>query len=109
MNYWPYIESDKWRNSPVRLAELAEANNRCRICFRPGSKASPIEAHHATYIHLGCEERGELLAICRDCHEEVTSFFVGASTNGDVPAVPTSLRFATRAFPSSIRPGNKRS
>lgn len=74
MNYWPYIESDKWRNSPVRLAELAEANNRCRICFRPGSKASPIEAHHATYIHLGCEERGELLAICRDCHEEVTSF-----------------------------------
>lgn len=74
MNYRRHIASERWRNSPARLAELEEANNRCRICFRPGTKASPIEAHHATYIHLGCEERGELLAICRDCHEEVTSF-----------------------------------
>ncbi|MHC2624001.1 hypothetical protein ACVIW2_006033 [Bradyrhizobium huanghuaihaiense] len=74
MNYWHYIASEKWRTSPVRLAELQEAEHRCRICFSPGTEASPIEAHHATYIHLGCEQRGELLAICRDCHEEVTSF-----------------------------------
>lgn len=74
MDYRRHIASEKWRTSPVRLAELDEAKDRCRICFRLGTKASPIEAHHATYIHLGCEERGELLAICRECHEEVTSF-----------------------------------
>ncbi|WP_375157796.1 hypothetical protein [Bradyrhizobium sp. RDT46] len=74
MNYWRHIASERWRNSPVRLAELKEAGNRCRICFRPGTKASPIEAHHATYMHLGREQRGELLAVCRDCHEEVTTF-----------------------------------
>jgi hypothetical protein len=74
MNYRFHIASMKWRNSPARLAELTAAENRCRVCFKPGTAQSPIEAHHATYAHLGNEKLGELLAICRECHEEVTSF-----------------------------------
>lgn len=73
MNYWHHIASEKWRKSPARLTELAEAGNRCRICFRFGTTASPLEAHHATYARLGKEALGDLLAVCHDCHVDVTS------------------------------------
>jgi hypothetical protein len=71
--YRHYIASEKWRNSPARLTELAEASNRCRVCFAKGTKASPLEAHHATYERLGKEAIGDLLAVCHDCHVKITS------------------------------------
>lgn len=60
-----------------RLAELDGAKGRCRICFGTASDGWPLEVHHATYERLGCEAVGDLLAICGDCHREVTSFLRG--------------------------------
>jgi 5-methylcytosine-specific restriction endonuclease McrA len=74
LNYRHHIASEKWRSSPARLAELAAANNRCRLCFAAGAKGSPLEVHHATYERLGREALGDLLALCHDCHVKVTSF-----------------------------------
>lgn len=68
-----YIASEKWRNSPARLTELAAAVNRCRICFRKGTAESPLEVHHATYERIGNEALGDLVALCHDCHDDVTS------------------------------------
>jgi hypothetical protein len=69
MRYRTYIASDKWRNNPVRLAELAEAKNRCRICFDAGTARSPLEVHHATYRRLGREIVGDLIALCGLCQD----------------------------------------
>jgi hypothetical protein len=70
MNYVSYMASHRWRTHPVRLAELQSAAGRCRVCF----EQSPLEAHHATYTRLGCEAVGDLLAVCRPCHVEITTF-----------------------------------
>ncbi|WP_213740421.1 hypothetical protein [Bradyrhizobium sp. dw_411] len=72
-NYRHYIASDKWRNSPARLAELAASKDRCRLCFEKGTAAAPLEAHHATYERIGDEAIGDLTALCHRCHVEVTS------------------------------------
>jgi hypothetical protein len=74
MSYETFISSEKWRKSPVRLAELDSAGNRCRICFDEAEAGSPIEVHHATYERLGREAIGDLLALCGRCHREVTCF-----------------------------------
>jgi len=72
-NYRHYIASDKWRNSPARLAELAASKNRCRLCFDKGTAAAPLEVHHATYENIGNEALGDLIALCHECHVVVTS------------------------------------
>jgi hypothetical protein len=71
--YLQYIASEKWRNSPARLAEIAEAHNRCRLCFRRATAAAPLEVHHATYRRMGAECRGDLVALCHECHDKTTS------------------------------------
>jgi 5-methylcytosine-specific restriction endonuclease McrA len=72
-SYRHYIASEKWRNSPARLTELSEANNRCRLCFEKGSAAAPLEVHHVTYERMGEEALGDLVALCHGCHVDVTS------------------------------------
>ena len=71
--YRHYIASEKWRHSPARLTELEESRNRCRLCFRKGTAAAPLEVHHASYDRLGAEALGDLVALCHECHDKVTS------------------------------------
>jgi len=73
MDYQAYITSSAWRNSPARQAELKAAGYRCRICYRPGTEVE-LQVHHRTYERLGCELPGDLLCVCAECHDEVTSF-----------------------------------
>ncbi len=42
--------------------------------FAEAEPGFPIEVHHATYERLGREAVGDLLALCRRCHREVTCF-----------------------------------
>lgn len=69
--YQTYIASAAWRDSRVRIAEFVAAGHRCRICNAEGAEAG-LEAHHRTYVRLGREEPGDLLAVCRDCHRVIT-------------------------------------
>lgn len=71
MNYHDYIASHRWRTNEARLRELAMAGGKCRLC---SSEAPPLEAHHRDYVNLGDEQDGDLVALCGECHREVTSF-----------------------------------
>jgi hypothetical protein len=70
MNYESYIASHRWRTNPARLREMALADGKCRLC----SGEQPLEAHHRDYGNLGNERDGDLVALCGECHHEVTCF-----------------------------------
>jgi hypothetical protein len=72
MDYQAYITSSAWRNSPARLAELRAAGFRCRICNRPDTEVE-LQVHHRTYERLGRERPSDLLCVCAECHDEITS------------------------------------
>lgn len=72
--YEKYISSGRWRSNPARVREMSNAGNRCRVCGAQGSTSSPLEAHHSTYERLGRETDGDLIAVCRECHHEITCF-----------------------------------
>jgi hypothetical protein len=74
MQYDEYIGSAAWRTNPVRLREFEAARFECRLCPAAASDGVPLEAHHRTYERFGCEAEGDLTALCRECHREVTSF-----------------------------------
>jgi hypothetical protein len=65
--YEAHICSTAWKNSAARLAELAAAGFRCRICNR-GREEVRLEVHHRTYRNFGCELVGDLTTLCGDCH-----------------------------------------
>ncbi|WP_050990947.1 hypothetical protein [Bradyrhizobium genomosp. I (2014)] len=71
MNYRRYIVSDAWRSNNERLRELKVAGGHCRLCFEAATECSPLQVHHATYLRLGCEARGDLIALCAHCHRDV--------------------------------------
>lgn len=68
MDYASYIASHRWRTNAARLRELAVAQGKCRLC----SREQPLEAHHRDYDNLGNERDGDLVALCGECHHEVT-------------------------------------
>jgi hypothetical protein len=74
MTYSEYISSPAWRNSPARLREFEAARYECRLCPAAASDGITLEAHHRTYERFGCEADGDLTALCRECHRDVTSF-----------------------------------
>lgn len=73
MNYIRYFSSKLWRNNPVRLREFAAAGFQCRLCPNSQANGHVLEAHHRTYVRIGCEIDGDLTALCRECHKGVTS------------------------------------
>jgi hypothetical protein len=72
-HYPTYMASDAWYESPARLEALRSAGFRCRICNAHSSQL-PLQAHHRTYERLGAELPDDLTALCKLCHDEVTSF-----------------------------------
>jgi hypothetical protein len=70
MNYESYIASHRWRTNAARVRELAVAQGKCRLC----SGEQPLEAHHRDYDNLGDERDSDLVALCGECHREVTCF-----------------------------------
>jgi hypothetical protein len=74
MKYDEYIASAAWRTNPVRLREFEAARFECRLCPAGVATGSALEAHHRIYERFGCEADGDLTALCRACHHEVTSF-----------------------------------
>jgi 5-methylcytosine-specific restriction endonuclease McrA len=74
MDYVNYIASSLWRNNRARVRELETTGGKCRLCSAPDAAVGPLEAHHRDYDNLGNEQDGDLVALCGECHREVTSF-----------------------------------
>ena len=74
MQYDKYIGSAAWRTNPARLREFEAARFECRLCPAAASDGITLEAHHRTSERFGCEADGDLTALCRECHRDVTSF-----------------------------------
>lgn len=64
MPYAEYLMTEHWRR--VRDGAIARAENRCQLCYRHG----PLNAHHRTYLRVGCELDMDLVVLCRGCHEK---------------------------------------
>ena len=65
VDYKTYITSLEWKNNSARRDVLYKDNYQCRMC----KSSVGIEVHHITYKNLGNEHIGDLVTLCRDCHE----------------------------------------
>lgn len=63
--YDTYLRSQTWKAR--RLAVLKRAGRGCEECGKTGV---PRDVHHITYTRIGDEPLDDLLALCRDCHQE---------------------------------------
>lgn len=65
MPYSDYLQSAHWQDK--RTGAIRRAGGRCQRCGNAGR----LDVHHSTYARLGCEADGDLVALCRACHEDV--------------------------------------
>jgi 5-methylcytosine-specific restriction endonuclease McrA len=64
MPYQEYLLTPEWQER--RKAQLERADYRCQVCNTGKSK---LHVHHRTYERRGNEAPGDLLVLCRECHE----------------------------------------
>lgn len=64
IEYNKYLKSAKWKAK--RGAAIDKAGNKCQRCGYPAYK---LEVHHLSYEHLFDEPPGDLLVVCKSCHE----------------------------------------
>jgi hypothetical protein len=66
VNYRQHLESHYWQR--LRAYKCIAASWKCEEC---GCQAGlTLELHHPTYDPLGYEEIGDVVALCRKCHEK---------------------------------------
>lgn len=65
MPYKQYLTTPHWK--AVRARAIRQADGECRLC---GSTRRLI-AHHQNYDFVGCEESGDVIAICNGCHDKI--------------------------------------
>jgi hypothetical protein len=63
MPYGRYLETSHWW--AVREEALERAGNRCQVC----NQQTRLQVHHRTYVNRGDEQHGDVIVLCRDCHE----------------------------------------
>ena len=72
MPYPDYLLTREWRRR--RSAALRRAGFRCQVC----NAAGPIlDVHHRTYERRGAEDAGDLIVLCRLCHEKYHNVLKG--------------------------------
>jgi hypothetical protein len=60
-----------WMN--LREQALAKANHECRCCPASSDKGYRLELHHRHYDTFGNENLDDVIVLCRQCHEAITS------------------------------------
>ncbi len=63
MPFEEYRRTPEWRSRRNRV--LLRAGNRCELC---GTRER-LDVHHRTYERYGEEQLGDLIALCRSCHQ----------------------------------------
>jgi 5-methylcytosine-specific restriction endonuclease McrA len=65
-DYATYLVSPQWR-ARARAA-FQRAGHRCQVC-NADRWFGPLNVHHRTYERLGDEAPGDLIVLCRHCHD----------------------------------------
>lgn len=63
VDYYTYIQSEKWYKGYARLATIKRDNSRCVMC-----NLQSLTVHHITYERLGNESIDDLVVLCTACH-----------------------------------------
>jgi 5-methylcytosine-specific restriction endonuclease McrA len=61
--YRDYLRTFHWRRT--RDLTLERAGHRCALC----PSTSTLSVHHRSYARLGYEQPGDLIVLCKDCHD----------------------------------------
>lgn len=64
MPYTEYLQTREWQHK--RKQALALASHRCQTC---GAKDVTLHVHHKTYERRGEELPGDLMVLCKACHD----------------------------------------
>ncbi len=64
----------------VRSRTLRRARGCCELC----KDKAAVQAHHTTYERIGCERLDDMVALCRTCHQHVTSNGLGKLSRRDL-------------------------
>lgn len=75
LEYNDYISSPEWKE---RSKEIRKKNPKCSLCNRVGA----LHVHHRTYVRLGNEEDGDLITLCKDCHDLFHQNYIYSSAQG---------------------------
>ena len=78
--YDHYLKSDEWNTKKRNLKRHCE---KC-LCKKR------LDLHHATYENLGVERAGDLMVLCRNCHEELHKLY---KESGEKDLYKFSYRF----------------
>jgi len=60
--YSEYLKTDHWME--VRQDAFRLFGSRCAMC----NSTEHLEAHHRTYLSIGCEKTCDVICLCRKCH-----------------------------------------
>ena len=66
--YNQYLESCVWKERRAKV--IYRAKGVCEAC----GEARPTEVHHLTYNHVGSEPLFDLVAVCHECHDQLTAW-----------------------------------
>ena len=88
-SYQRYLESDEWKARRAKRGKLAVWIGRrfvCEWCMTPQTlreyrplkmyevQRVNINIHHISYERIGNERFGDLMVLCRDCHQTLHEF-----------------------------------
>jgi 5-methylcytosine-specific restriction endonuclease McrA len=64
LNYQEYLRSEHWIT--ISAGAKARAGHLCQMC----NKGGELHTHHRTYERLGNELPGDLIVLCKACHNK---------------------------------------
>ena len=97
--YVGYIQSSQWKE--LRREAIDRDGGRCRVCDRK----ERLEVHHRKYPSAWKDDcLDNLTALCKDCHEVVTSLLRGRRYNSRADIRPRKTIEVRKEFPCESKP-----
>lgn len=81
-NYEEYLKSATWQARRRKLTR--HYASKCFCCGAIPTVEQPLDLHHVTYARLGRERPGDLVAVCRSCHDLIHGYPKSAGTIGEI-------------------------
>ena len=86
--YAKYLKSPRWKR--IQFAVKFNQKGVCAVCGKP---AKPMIIHHKSYERVGREEPGDVVGLCRVCHDVFHRVWYRAPGRQDVATGQAALEF----------------